>query len=219
MSDKKCVLIVDDHPLVRKGLGALIEESPDFEVCADADNRATAIELAEKHKPDAVIVDLSLGAEDGLDLIKDLRIRAPRASILVVSMHDETLFAERAMRAGAQGYLMKDETGDLALVALRKICNGEIYLSESMSNRLLRRSLRPGENTGEDITASLSDREMQVFQRLGDGQGASKIAKELNLSVKTVEYYRDRLKAKLQVNTAADLLQFAIRWKQKFNQG
>ncbi|CEF49454.1 unnamed protein product [uncultured bacterium] len=209
-------MIVDDHPLVRKGLAALIAESPDFEVCGDAGARAEALELALQLRPDHLIVDLTLGNDDGMDLIKDLSAQLPSATVLVISMHDEVLYAERALRAGALGYLMKDQSGDLALAALKKISDGEMYLSESMSNRLLKRSLRPGENseTG-DVTSNFSDREMQVFSRLGDGHAASRIAKDLNLSIKTVEYYRDRLKAKLDMATSAELVQFAIRWKQR----
>lgn len=215
MSKKKRVLIVDDHPLVRKGISSLIAESPDFEVCGGADSRGAALDLADNAKPDMAIVDLSLGANDGLDLIKDWKVRFPEMAILVVSMHDELLFAERALRAGARGYLMKAQSGDLVLAALRKVANGEIYLSEGMANRLLRQSLQPGADAGGDVTSCLSDREMQVFQRLGDGQGPGKIAKELNLSVKTVEYYRDRLKDKLQIGSSAELVQFAVRWKQQ----
>lgn len=215
MSKKKRVLIVDDHPLVRKGISSLITESPDFEVCGGADSRGTALDLADSSKPDVAIVDLSLGSNDGLDLIKDWKVRFPDMAILVVSMHDELLFAERALRAGARGYLMKAQSGDLVLAALRKVASGEIYLSEGMANRLLRQSLQPGADPGGDVTSCLSDREMQVFQRLGDGQGPGKIAKELNLSVKTVEYYRDRLKDKLHIGTSAELVQFAVRWKQQ----
>lgn len=214
MSEKKTVLVVDDHALIRRGLSALISESPDFEVCGGAGTQASALELTEKLKPDMAIIDLSLGDNDGLDLIRDCRMRAPKMGILVVSMHDELLFAERAMRAGANGYLMKAQGGDLVLPALRKIAKGEMYLSENMSNRLLRRTLQPGAQPGDDVTAGFSDREMQVFERLGDGQVPSKIAKELNRSVKTIEYYRDRLKEKLQISSSSELLQFAVRWKQ-----
>lgn len=212
MPDKARVFIVDDHPIVRQGLTMLISQEPDLCVCGEADGAPVALQAVTKLRPDVVIVDISMKDGDGIDLIKSIRAHDNEIHILVLSMHEEMFIVERAMRAGASGYLPKQEASDKVLTAIRSILSGGLYVSESLSPRLMERLLADKSARGEDAIARLSDRELQVFQRLGDGMGTQEIADAMHLSVKTIETYREHIKVKLDLKDARQLMQYAIRW-------
>jgi DNA-binding NarL/FixJ family response regulator len=208
---KKRILIVDDHPMMRQGLAQLINNESDLAVCWEADTAAQALTMVSSHKPDLVLADISLPGKNGLELIKDIRALSPSALILVVSMHDETLYAERALRAGARGYIMKQEGGKKLMTAIRQILTGQIYVSEKMSARILEIfSGRRAESASS--MEKLSDREFEVFQLIGQGKGTRDIADQLHLSVKTVEVHRANIKEKLKLKSATDLVHQAVRW-------
>jgi DNA-binding NarL/FixJ family response regulator len=208
---RKRILVVDDHPMMRQGLAQLINNEPDLAVCWEADNAGQALGMVSEHKPDLVLADISLPGKNGLELIKDVHTLSPDALILVVSMHDETLYAERALRAGARGYIMKQEGGKKLMAAIRKILDGQVYVSEKMSARIL--ETVSGRRTGSaSPVAKLSDREFEVFQLIGQGKGTRDIADQLHLSVKTVEVHRANIKEKLQLKSATDLVRQAVRW-------
>jgi DNA-binding NarL/FixJ family response regulator len=210
------IVVVDDHPIVRHGIVQLLNFEKDFRVCGEAENAVAALEIIEKTKPDAVTVDITLQeGMNGVELIKHLHKRNPKLPILVLSMHEEQFYAERALRAGAKGYLMKQEASEKMVSALRKILKGEIYLSESMSLNLLSEMLE-GKSAGKKpVIHSLTDRELEIFNQIGRGFSAKKIASELNLSVKTVEAHRENIKAKLKLSTSSALMAYAIKWIQK----
>ena len=211
-NSRKKVLIVDDHPITRQGMRMLIDQQADFAVVGEADNAAFAMELAAKLRPEVAIVDITLRTANGIELTKNLKAHSPELLILIVSMHDEELFAERALRAGARGYLMKHEASDQVTTALRRIVSGDIYVSERVQTRMLSRMVN--NRTGEIVSPveSLSDREMEVFQLLGNGYSTRQIAERLNLSVKTIDSYREHLKLKLNLESGADLIRYAIQW-------
>lgn len=209
---KARIFVVDDHPIVRQGLAQLLNRETDLEVCGDAEDATSAVYAIETLLPDIVIIDISLDGPDGLDLLKTLRARNATLPILILSMHDESLYAERALRAGAQGYIMKQEATDKVLVALRRILSGEMYVSERMSNKLLNQFLRSGREPVGSAIESLSDRELEVFRLIGLGHGTRQIADELNLSVKTVEAYQAHIKDKLSLKNARELFQHALQW-------
>ena len=208
---KKRILIVDDHPMMRQGLAQLINNEPDLAVCWEADNAGQAIDVVSAHKPDLVLADISLPDKNGLELIKDIHVLCPGATILVVSMHDETLYAERVLRAGARGYIMKQEGGKKLMAAVRHILGGQIYVSEKMSARILEIFSGGRKDAGSPIE-KLSDREFEVFQLIGQGKGTRDIAEHLHLSVKTVEVHRANIKEKLQLKSATELVRHAVRW-------
>jgi DNA-binding NarL/FixJ family response regulator len=213
---KSRVLIVDDHPIVRDGLKDLIEQEPDLSVCGTAQNVPEALKALDALKPDAAIVDISLNKDmGGLELIKDIKVRCPNLPVLVLSMHDETLFAERALRAGALGYVMKEQATEKVLTALRKILKGEIYLNERVAAKMLSRMI-DRKPMKEDLPSieQLSDRELEVFEMIGQGIGTRTIAEKLHLSVKTVEAHRMHIREKLKLRDGAELLQHAIQWVQ-----
>jgi DNA-binding NarL/FixJ family response regulator len=211
---KKRILIVDDHPMMRQGLAQLITSEPDLMVCCEADTAGQALDLAAAQKPDLALVDISLPDKNGLELIKDIHVLCPKVLILVVSMHDESLYAERVLRAGARGYIMKQEGGKKLVDAIRQVLSGRIYVSEKMSARILEIfSGRRSENAGSSVER-LSDREFEVFQLISEGKGTREIAGHLHLSVKTVEVHRANIKEKLKVNTATDLIRYAVRWSE-----
>jgi DNA-binding NarL/FixJ family response regulator len=213
-TSKARLFLVDDHPLVRERLKQLIEQQPDLAVCGECSEAADCLRQVTALKPDLVMVDLSLKGSHGIELIKDIKSQDPHRRILVLSMHDESLFVERALRAGALGYVTKQESTDVILTAIRRTLNGEMYLSERLATQLVGLLLHgPGILTGT-ATGRLSDRELEIFQMLGEGQSTREIAEVLRLDVKTVETYRSRLKEKLHVETAAALLQQAVRWVQ-----
>ena len=213
------VLIVDDHPMMRTGLAQLIDNENDLKVCAEADNAGQAINAVAKQKFDLVLVDISLPDKNGLELIKDIRTLKPDLPILVVSMHDELIYAERVLRAGARGYIMKQEGGQKFLLAIRQVLAGKIFVSEKMSARILENfSGKPSEPSGSPVKR-LSDREFEVFQLIGQGIGTREIAGRLHLSVKTVEVHRANIKEKLSLTTATELVRYAVRWLDAQGQG
>ncbi|MBN1476461.1 response regulator transcription factor [Candidatus Sumerlaeota bacterium] len=208
------VLIIDDHPLVRAGLAQMLRIEPDLRICGEAEDAASGLSAIEEMKPDIVILDISLRGVSGLDLLKDLRARGIEVPILVLSMHEESLYAERVLRAGAKGYLMKQAAPETVLEAIRCVLGGEIYLSEEMKAKALRRYARGTSDCGVPSVNSLSDRELEVFTLIGRGQGTRQIAETLHLSIKTVEAHRERIKQKLDLTSATELLQHATIWFQ-----
>jgi DNA-binding NarL/FixJ family response regulator len=210
---KKTVLVVDDHPLMRQGLALLINQQQDMQVCGEAEEAHAAIQAIAQLRPDIVILDISLNGPDGLDLLKNIRASDPDLPVLILSMHDEAIYAERALRARANGYIMKQEATEKVLIAVRRILNGEAYLSERMSNAMLQRYIGGAPSMIQSRIASLSDRELEVFRQIGEGRGAREIAEELHLSVKTVETYQAHIKEKLALRSGRELIQHAIQWK------
>lgn len=211
--DKKTkVLIVDDHPIVRQGLTELINHEKDFDVCEQAEDAPEAMSLVKSLKPQLVIVDISLKETSGMELIKDIRVGYPEIMILALSMHDESLYAERALRAGAQGYIMKTEAIEKVIDAIRMILSGRIYVSEKMAGKLMHKLVGGGPDVGASAIERLSDRELEVFSLIGQGLGTRQIANRLHLSIKTIETYRAHIKEKLNLADASELLQYAIRW-------
>ena len=209
---KTRVLVVDDHPIVRQGLTLLINREPDLSVCGEAEDARMAMQSITTTQPDILVVDISLNGPDGLDLLKDIRARHPDLPVLILSMHDESIYAERALRAGAQGYIMKQEATEKVLVALRRILSNEIYVSERISNRMLQRYIgSPTEGRPSSI-ADLTDRELEVFRLIGEGHSTRQIAEQLHISVKTVESYQAHIKEKLSLRSARELVQHAIQW-------
>jgi DNA-binding NarL/FixJ family response regulator len=206
------VLLVDDHPITRQGMKALVNQQPNLEVCGEADNAAYAIELVSKLQPDLAIVDIALKTTNGIELTKNIKVQAPNLPVLIVSMHDEGLYAERALRAGAMGYLMKQEAGEKIIQAIQRLLQGEIYLSDKIKEKMLHRFVN---KKGDGMVFSidtLSDREMEVFQLIGNGYSTRQIAQKLNLSSKTIDSYREHLKLKLNLESGAELVRHAIQW-------
>ena len=212
------ILLVDDHPVVRDGLAEAINAEADLTGCAVADERHEALHLAESAEPDLIVVDLLLKNSSGLELIKDIHARWPRLLILVVSMQDENYYAERALRAGALGYITKQQATRNIIVAIRRVLKGEIYLSEKLASSVLARLAANPQATWDSIADSLTDRELQVFELTGIGLNTREIAERLHLDVKTIETYRARIKDKLHLKDASELLQVSIRWNQDRSQ-
>jgi DNA-binding NarL/FixJ family response regulator len=209
---RSTVFIVDDHPIVRQGLALLINREPDLAVCGDAEEAHSALRLIETMRPDLAVVDISLNGPDGLDLLKTLRTRDPNLPVLILSMLDELLYAERALRAGASGYIMKQEATEKVLVAIRRILGGQIYLSDRMADKMLHRFVGDAPPHDRSPIADLTDRELEVFRLIGGGHGTRQIAEELHLSVKTVESYQAHIKEKLLLKNSRELVQRAIQW-------
>lgn len=209
---KKRVFLVDDHQLLRQGLVQLVNEQADLEICGEAEDYAGAITGIEATKPDLAVIDISLRDQNGLELIKDLRVRFPRLLTLVLSMHDESVYAERALRAGARGYIMKREASIKVLDAARHVLNGGVYASDKVVtgilDRVSGRTVVPAAS-GPDL---LSDRELEVLTLIGKGYGSQQIARTLHISAKTVEAHRANIKIKLRLDSSHALLQYAIRW-------
>jgi DNA-binding NarL/FixJ family response regulator len=210
---KKTVLVVDDHPLMRQGLALLINQQQDIEVCGEAEEAHAAMQAIAQLKPDIMILDISLNGPDGLELLKNIRASEPDLPVLILSMHDEAIYAERALRARANGYIMKQEATEKVLVAVRRILNGEVYLSDRMSNKMLQQYIGGAPSMVQSRIASLSDRELEVFRLIGEGRATREIAEELHLSVKTVETYQAHIKEKLALRSGRELIQHAIQWK------
>lgn len=208
------VLLVDDHPVVRRGLAELIDQEPGFSVCGEAQNAQEALDAVAGLQPNLAIVDVSLQGTSGIELIKDLKIRYPDMLVLVLSMHDETLYAERVLRAGARGYVMKEAATEKLMTAIRKVLSGQIYLSEKMAARALSKFVRGARDADGSPLERLSDRELQVFELIGRGRSTRQIAETLHLSVKTIESHREHIKEKLRLTTATELVQHAIQWVQ-----
>lgn len=208
------VLIIDDHPLFSRGLAQLIETQKEYNVVAMAQNRNEALSALQEHNPNLIILDLNLGQEDGLDLIKDILVYSAKTTILVLSMHDERYYAERALKAGAKGYIMKAEAETQVINAIRTVMDGKIYLSEKEKSRI--EDFNSGkEREPEDSLSSvsnLSDRQLQIFTLIGKGLGTVEIAAKLNLSIKTIDTHKENIKVKLHCATSAELRQMAIEW-------
>lgn len=213
-SAKTKVLLVDDHPMVRRGIAELVNSESDLEVCGEAGDMQEAMAQAGKSKPNMIIVDVSLNGNNGIELMKNLSSRWPTIPILAYSMHDESIYAERSLRAGAKGYVMKQSSPEVLLQAIRLVLHGKVFLSEAMSEKILGRMVRAG--TTAEITSSpidrLSDRELEVLQLLGRGMRTADIAEKLCLSIKTIETYREHLKEKLNLSSGQELLRYAIEW-------
>jgi DNA-binding NarL/FixJ family response regulator len=208
------LMIVDDHPILRKGLAMVINQEPDLEVAGEAEDAQTALKMIEDISPDLVIVDLSLPGIDGIELIKTMKLKHRDLPALVVSMHDESIFAERALRAGARGYIMKQEAVDKVLVAIRKVLQGEIFVSDKVTTKMLETLVLSDAKGVSSPLDLLSNRELTVFRLIGQGFKTRQIAEELHLSVKTVESYRSHIKDKLKLDTGTDLMKYAIQWVQ-----
>lgn len=213
--DRMGVLIVDDHPLVRQGLTSLINRSPDLRVIGQAPDSKGALAIMAEEEPAVAVVDLSLAGGSGIDLIKEIGKRHPSVIVLVLTMHDELFYAERALRAGARGYVMKGEETDEVLEAIRRVRKGEVYVSEHLHSTLVQRAASPGPNAPSSAVENLSDRELEVFELVGRGQPTREIAKQLTVSVKTVETHRHRIKEKLGLSTGTQMVRYAIRWVER----
>ena len=211
--NKKRVFLVDDHPAMRQGLEELINQETDIAVCGQAGDIPAALEGIQKTKPDVAIVDLTLKEASGLDLVKDLKVRFAKLPVLILSMHNEAFYAERAIRAGARGYIMKEATTENIIKAIRQVLNGEIYLSPEASSKVLKKMAGVGSSDADPIEG-LSDRELEVFRLIGEGLRTRDIAERLHLSVKTVESYREHIKIKLHLDNAAKLTRAAVEWAQ-----
>jgi DNA-binding NarL/FixJ family response regulator len=207
------VFLVDDHPIVRQGLALFIGREADLVVCGEADGGFGVLQRIAELRPDIVILDISLNGPDGLDLLKTIRMRDPGLPVLVLSMHDELTYAERALRAGANGYIMKQEATEKVLIAIRRILRGEMYLSDRLTNRMLQQFVRGSVAPNmESPLSNLSDRELEVFRLIGEGHATRQIADELHISIKTVESYQAHIKEKLALRNARELVQHAIEW-------
>lgn len=212
-NDRPCrVVVVDDHPVVRLGIEQMLERVDDFTICGFAESEADAIGVIEDRCPDLVVVDISLKNGSGLDLVKQLAAKDPSLKILVSSMHDENLFAERALRAGAKGYINKENAIDSMIEALRKVWSGSIYLSQPMTDRLLQSIAQGDLSDGKAPLEQLSDRELEVFELIGQGLTTRAVAEHLGLSVKTVETYRENIKNKLNLENNNELICRAAQW-------
>jgi len=208
---KAKVLIVDDHPIVRQGLSELINHEKDLAVCAQAEDATEAMIAIKSAKPDVAVVDISLKEKNGVELIKDIKAQYPNLPVLVLSMHDESLYAERALRAGARGYIMKHEATDKVVTGIRAVLDGQVFVSDKMAARMVYKLVGGGASSGSAID-NLSDRELEVFNLIGRGLGTRQIAEKLYLSIKTIETYRSHIKEKLSLASAGELLQYAIQW-------
>lgn len=209
---KKRMIVVDDHPIMQKGLAATLDAEHGFEVVGQLECAEEVIERFDELDPNLAVVDISLPGMSGLELVKHLTARDPDFKILVVSRHEETIYAERAIRAGAKGYVMKMEAGDVLLKAVKKILNGGIYVSEEVSEKLLTGMARGQGDISESPINLLSDRELEVFELTGKGNTTREIAEKLHLSIKTVESYRARIKTKLNLENATELMMHAVKW-------
>jgi DNA-binding NarL/FixJ family response regulator len=209
------VLIVDDHPIVRRGFASLLAGEADIEVCGEAGDGATALAMLDTAAADVALVDVSLGGASGIDLLKELKERAPKLAVLIVSMHDELLYGDRSLRAGAAGYVQKDEASEVIVRAIRTVAGGGIHVSEAVSNHLVQRWAVNGAPRDDSPLSGLTDRELHVLELMGRGLGTRAIAEELHISVKTVESYRARLKEKMNLRSGTELVRFAVRWAEK----
>jgi DNA-binding NarL/FixJ family response regulator len=213
------ILIVDDHPMMRQGLAQLIGHDSSLKVCGDAGDAAAALEKTAALKPDLVLVDISLPGKNGLELIKDLQALHPGVLTLVISMHDEGLYAERVLRAGGRGYIMKQEGGKKIAQAVRQVLDGHIYVSEKMSAKILEVFSGRGAEVAASPVERLTDREFEVFQLIGQGFDTKPLAEKLHLSPKTIEVHRANIKAKLNLKSMGELIRYAVRWAESQNTG
>ena len=211
-SQKSRILIVDDHPLFREGLRQMIERNPEWTVCGEAADAAEALAAIPAQEPDLVMVDISLGGASGLDLIKSVKAQYDELPVLVISMHDESLFAQRAIRAKAMGYVMKHEPAKTVQAAISKVLAGNLYLSDAMSTAMLSKFMLGKEDQPRSAAETLSDRELEVFRMLGQGKGTRQIAGELNLTIATINSFRARIKEKLGLKSSSELVLHAMRY-------
>jgi DNA-binding NarL/FixJ family response regulator len=215
--DRKRVLLVDDHAVVRFGIAQLINRQNDLVVCGEEEDASKALSAIEKLKPDLVIADIALKDSSGLELMRNIKAQYPGLPVLVVSVHDESIYAEIAFRAGALGYLMKGEALEKIPAAIRRVLGGNIYVSDALAAKMLQQQVRGQADINESPVKGLSDRELEVFHLIGRWKKTKEIAGELHLSVKTVEYYREQIKKKLNLKDAAELTQYATSWVQREN--
>jgi DNA-binding NarL/FixJ family response regulator len=215
----KKVFIVDDHPMMREGLAQWIGQDPGLEVCGQAGDASEALEKIALLKPDLVLTDITLPGKSGLELIKDIQTRQPGARVLVLSMHDEALYVERVLRAGGRGYIMKEEGGKKIAQAIRQVLDGRIYVSEKMSAKILEIFSGHGADAAASPVEKLTDREFEVFQLMGQGLESKPMAEKLRLSPRTIEVHRAHIKAKLNLNSMAELIGYAVRWVESQNTG
>jgi DNA-binding NarL/FixJ family response regulator len=209
---RRRILILDDHPMTRYGLSQLINHEPDLLVCGEADSALQALAAIKSTCPDLVLVDISMPGKSGFEFIKDLQAQYPTVPVLVISMHDERIYAERVLRAGARGYIMKNEGGEKVLEAIRQVLNGQVYVSQSMSAALLDTFTRRHSDSDKPAPSALSDREFEIFQLIGQGLSGRQIAQRLNLSVKTVATHRQHIMQKLKLQSGPELIRQAVRW-------
>jgi len=219
MSDQRSskatkVFLIDDHPLVRESLTSLINQQPDLVTCGEAEDTPSAMRAIVREQPDVAIIDISLKEGSGMELIRLIKARAPRVAMIVLSMHDEKIYAERAIRAGARGYVMKRESTKRIITAIRQVLQGRLALSEQMSARFAEKFVSGRQTVGESPVEDLSDRELEVFNLLGRGLETRQVAETLNVSIKTVQAYCARIKQKRKLSTATELLREAIRWNE-----
>lgn len=208
------IVIVDDHPIVREHLAQLINQESDLTVCAQAEDAPQALTAIAKSHPHLAIVDLSLKGTPGIELIKDLKTRYPRLPVLVLSVYDESRHAERSLRAGARGYIMKEEATEKVMLAIRRVLAGEIYVSDRLTGAMLQRLVRGKAEQSDSPLVQLSEREMQVFETIGRGHGSREVADLLHVSIKTIETHRANIMTKLNITSATELIQRATRWIQ-----
>ena len=211
---RKKVLIVEDHPIMRSGLAQLIGQESDLAICGEAEDVHGALKAIEKSKPDIAVVDISLKDSNGIELIKNIKIRWPELAVLVLSMHDESFYAERALRAGARGYVAKAEVSTKVIAGIRQVLSGKVYVSEKITSKMLSNLVGGTKDLDTFPIDRLSDREFEVFELIGQGSQTRQIAGKLHLSVKTVDAHRDHIKHKLNLNSATELLKYAVQWVQ-----
>ncbi len=209
---KTRILIVDDHPITRQGLAQLVGCETDLEVCGEATDAREALKAVETLQPDLMLLDITLPDKSGLEVTKDIHAIRPTMPILVISMHDESLYAERVLRAGARGYIMKQEGGKKLIQAIRKVLDGKIYVSDAMASLILEIFSGHATDANTHVIHQLTDREFEVFQLIGQGKTTKAIAQHLHISVKTVEVHRVNIKAKLALKTSSELVSYAVRW-------
>jgi len=214
---RKRVLLVDDHAVVRYGMAQLINQQGDLIVCGEEEDAADALDAVGNLKPDLVVADISLKESSGLDLIRNVKAQYAGLPVLVVSTHDEQVYAEIAFRAGALGYLMKAEALEKIVTAIRRVLSGNVYVSDALASRMLQRQIRGRTDIEQSPVEGLSDRELEVFQLIGQWKKTKEIARELHLSIKTIEYYREQIKQKLELKSAVELTQHATSWVQREN--
>ena len=214
-SEKSRIFLVDDHAMFREGLRQLIDREPDLAVCGDAAEAETALQEIRRLKPDLIVVDITLGGTSGIDLIKAIKSENEDFPVLVVSMHDESLYAERSLRAGAMGYVMKQEPAKTVKTAIRKVLAGDMHLSEKMSSSVITKFMHGPDEVPPTPLEKLSDRELEVFQMLGMGKGVRQIAEEMNVTIPTVNSFRNRIKEKLQLKSSTEVMLHAIHWSRE----
>jgi DNA-binding NarL/FixJ family response regulator len=215
--NRKRILLVDDHAVVRYGIAQLVNQQSDLMVCGEEENAANALSAIGKLKPDLVIADISLKDSSGLELMRNIKAQYSGLPVLVVSTHDEAIYAEIAFRAGALGYLMKGDALDKVVSAIRRVLGGNVYVSDALAAKMLQHQVRGQKDIQKSPVEGLSDREMEVFQLIGQWKKTKEIAQELHLSIKTIEYYREQIKQKLDLKSAVDLTQYATAWVQREN--